>query len=118
MYMGPPGGRTQTGSKVGTRYRLSPDPEQVGEVGAHAGGEAAVDDEGMAGDERRVVGGEEEHRRRELLGPTEPPELVRVPVLVLEVTEAGSVDHRFEHGGAFDEPRAHAVHADASAAVV
>src|SRR4029079_6376172 len=113
MYMGPPGHR-----KVGTRYKVSRETEQVGEAGAHAGREAAVHHERVAGHERRVVGREEEHRRRDLVGTPEPSELVRLAVLVLEVDESRPVDHGFEHGGALDEPGAHAVHADARTAVV
>src|SRR5262245_5380303 len=116
MYMGPP---TPPRTKVGTRYRAgSEDAERVGEDGEHAGGAATVDDERVAGDERRVVGREEQHRRRDLVRLPEAPELVGLPVLVLEVAEAGPVDHRGEHRGAFDEAGTHAVHPDPGAAVV
>src|SRR4051794_14262111 len=102
----------------GTRYKGSRETEQVGEAGPHPGGEAAVDDERVAGHEGRVVGGEEQHRCRELLGAPEPSELVRLAVLVLEVGEPRAVEHGLEHRGPLDEPWTHAVHADPQAPVV
>ena len=56
--------------------------QPVEELGAHAGRVAAVDDERVAGDERRVVGREEQRGGRDLLGPAEAAELVLVAVLV------------------------------------
>src|SRR5436190_19930136 len=115
MYMGPPhrrvSWRRRCRSKVGTRYKDSREAEQVGEAGAHAGGEAAVDDERVAGHERRFVGGEEEHCRRNLVGAPEPAERVRLAVLVLELDEARAADHGLEHRGSLYEPRTDAVHA-------
>src|SRR5262249_29473244 len=51
-------------------------------AGAHAGGEAAVDDERVSRDERRVLRRKERGRRRDLLGPTETAEHVCLPVLL------------------------------------
>src|SRR3954451_19898858 len=100
MYMCDPRSGWTANNAVGTRYKPGGEPRnparspctrcvsgeahQVGKAGAHAGGEAAVDHQGVAGDERGVVGRQEQHRGGELLRASEPAELVR-PAVVVEV---------------------------------
>src|SRR5581483_385976 len=108
----------------GSRYRRGAravdralQPQALQHARTHPRGEAAVDDERVAGDEARVVGDEEQRRARDLLGPAEPPELVLLAVALAVRRHARAVHHRPEHRRV-DEARADAVHAHAAPAVV
>ena len=71
------------------------------------GREAAVDDDGGAGDERRLVGGQEEHGARDLTGFADAADRVRGGVLAPQVIGAVAAENL--DAARVDGPGAHAV---------
>ena len=92
-------------------------PNAFEDAGAPAGGEPAIDHQGVAGDERGVVGHQEGGGRRDLGGLAEPVELVLVDDLVPVDLHGRVAQHAVHHRGV-DEAGADAVGPDALGAVV